>query len=184
MSYSILRFAHIIGFILLGGGLIGVFVADLRSRRASEVKAVAEACQYVSSFYDGFVVTGAVLAGVSGLLLTLKAGLGFFQSPWQTGMWTLFVFEFAEGNTITRIHFRRMLRLSKEALANGELTGRFLYERSRKLPTFTHFLDLPLFFLIVSFGALRPAAWGSVFLWALLAVIAGTALMFALKGKS
>ena len=33
MTYTLLRFAHVIGVTLMGAGLIGVWIADLRSRR-------------------------------------------------------------------------------------------------------------------------------------------------------
>ena len=32
MTYILLKYAHILGAILIGGGLIGVWVSDLRSR--------------------------------------------------------------------------------------------------------------------------------------------------------
>lgn len=182
MGYAVLRLIHIIGFILLGGGLVGVFTADLRSRQAQDVKVFAEACRFVAVFYDCIVIPGAILAGLSGLVLTIQAKSGFFQMPWHTGMWTLFLFEFVEGNTITRIHFRRMLKLSKGALAQGEITSGLLREQARKLPTYTHFLDLPLFFVIVSFGALRPLTWAPVAYGVMLALLAAAAL-FLLTGS-
>lgn len=30
MAYSLLRYSHLIGLVLIGAGLIGVFVSDLR----------------------------------------------------------------------------------------------------------------------------------------------------------
>lgn len=180
MSYFFLKFIHIVGFILLGGGLIGVFTADLRSRQIHDIKIIAEACRYVAIFYDGVVVPGAVLVGVSGLLLTLKIKFGFLGSPWLAGMWMLFVFEFIEGNTITRIHFRRMLRLSRDALTRGIITEGLRLEQAKRLPTFTHFLDLPLFLLIVTFGGLRPSSWGFVAAGVILAVSVGAMLAFIL----
>ncbi len=131
-------------------------------------------------FYDGVVVPGALLAGLSGLILALKLNLGFLQIPWLMGMWVLFVFEFVEGNTITRIHFRKMLRLSRAALSSGGLTAELQEEMERKLPTFTHFLDLPLFLLIVSLGGLRPATWSHSVLGVLLALVIAFALTLSL----
>lgn len=183
MTYQIFKFIHILGFILLGGGLIGVFIADLRSRRTRDIKVIAEACRYVALFYDAVVVPGAIFTGLSGLFLTIKGGAGFFDLPWQTGMWTLFVFEFVEGNTITRIHFRRMLKLSKDALARGAVTEGLKAEQGKKLPAFTHFFDLPLFFLIAAFGALRPSSWGAVIFGVILALSAGAVLALTLPGR-
>ena len=36
-KYLILRFAHLIGLMLMSAGLIGVFVADMRSRQIRDV---------------------------------------------------------------------------------------------------------------------------------------------------
>lgn len=178
MGYLALKFLHIVGFVLIGGGLVGVFLADLRSRQTRDIRLVAEACRYVAIFYDGVVVPGAILAGLSGLLLTPGLGVGFFQLPWLTGMWVLFLFEFVEGNTITRIHFRRMLRLSRAALTHGGITRALQDEMGRALPTFTHYLDLPLFLVIVSLGALRPPTWSHFSLGVPLAL--GVAVAFTL----
>ncbi len=182
MDDTLIKFFHIIGFVLLGGGLIGVFISDLRSRQKKDIVIFAEACGYVAIFYDGIVVPGAILLGVSGLLLTIKMNSGFFELPWLTGMWALFAFEFIEGNTITRIHFRRMLRLSRDALARGDITSELKEEQARRLPTFTHYLDLPLFFLIVSFGGLRPLSWNAIALGIMLALAAGTVLYVIFTG--
>ena len=40
--FSLLRFAHLIGLMLMSAGLIGVFVADMRSRQIREVKLFAQ----------------------------------------------------------------------------------------------------------------------------------------------
>ena len=34
MTYAVLKLAHIIGAILIGGGLIGVWLCDMRSRQS------------------------------------------------------------------------------------------------------------------------------------------------------
>jgi hypothetical protein len=56
MEYGILKFIHILGAILMGAGLIGVWMADLRSRQLSELKPFAEAVRNITVFYDGLVV--------------------------------------------------------------------------------------------------------------------------------
>src|SRR5262249_54220801 len=38
MEYSLLKFFHILGAVIIGGGLIGVWMADLRSRQLRELK--------------------------------------------------------------------------------------------------------------------------------------------------
>ncbi len=36
-QYLLLRFAHLVGLMLMSAGLIGVFVADMRSRQVRDV---------------------------------------------------------------------------------------------------------------------------------------------------
>lgn len=181
MSYLILRFLHIVGFILLGGGLVAVFLADFRSRQTRDIRLVAEGVSYVAMFYDGVVVPGAILVGLSGLIMTLTSGFGFFGMPWLTGMWILFAFEFVEGNTITRLSFRRTLKLSRAALERGGITPELLGEMGKPISRFTHYLDLPLFFLIVSLGGLRPSTWNHFAVGIALAVLLALALMITLS---
>ncbi len=83
--------------------------------------------------------------------------------PWLTGMVALFAFEFIEGNTITRLYFMRLRRLTKIALAQGVFTPELEAARTEGLPTFTHFLDLPLLFLIVALGVMQPENWSVFF---------------------
>ena len=58
MSYPILRFVHLLGLVLIGAGLIGVWYADLRSRQARNLPLFAEAVRQIAVFYDGLVVPG------------------------------------------------------------------------------------------------------------------------------
>jgi len=48
--------------------------------------------------------------------------------------------------------------------------------RQEHLPTFTHFLDLPIFFIIVALGAMRPNTWALSLVGTILAVVAATML--------
>jgi hypothetical protein len=176
--YLLLRLGHIAGFILLGGGLLAVFVSELRAHTTDEVHVFAEAAWYTAMFYDALVLPGALLVGLSGLLLIFELGLGFFEEPWLVGMWGLFLFEFVEGNTITRIEYRRTLRQSRKALAEGHLTPDLRNQARNVLGRFTHFLDVPLFAVIVYCGVMRPAAWGHVIVAILVAVALAAALTF------
>lgn len=161
--YTLLRFGHIIGFILLGGGLLAVFISELRAYRTNDMKIFAEAARYTAIFYDSLVISGALLVGISGLFLVLELGLGFFEAPWLVGMWGLFLFEFIEGNTVTRIQFRKTLRRSRDALAKGEPLTDDLRDEARSLfNQIVHFLDIPLFTVIVYFGTVRPESWTHV----------------------
>lgn len=178
MTYSLLRFAHLVGLTLMGAGLIGVWLSDLRSRKVRDLGIFAEAVRNIAVFYDGVVVPGAVMLFVSGAWMTAVSwgGWGFMQHPWLAGMILLFVFEFVEGNTVTRLYFRRLLRLTTDALARGAATRELIRARQQWVPTFTHFLDIPILLLIVSLGAIRPATWTQFVIGTVCALAAATAL--------
>jgi uncharacterized membrane protein len=177
--YLLLRLGHIVGFILLGGGLLAVFVSELRAYRTSDVYRFAEAAWYTATFYDALVLPGAVLVALSGLLLIFELGLGIFSEPWLVGMWGLFLFEFVEGNTITRRQFQRTLRHSQAALETGRLTAPDREDARTTLGRITHFLDLPLFLVIVYCGALRPDTWAQVLAAIAIALVATLVLSAA-----
>ncbi len=173
-SYMLLRLAHILGFILLGGGLLAVFISELRAYRTTDVVVFAEAAWYTAVFYDALALPGALLVGLSGLLLVIELGMGFFEAPWLVGMWALFLFEFVEGNTVTRVQFRRTIRESRVARERGALTETVRAEARTLLGRAAHFLDIPLFLVIVYCGAMRPESWSVVI------VAVGVALAAAL----
>jgi uncharacterized membrane protein len=161
MTYEILKFAHLVGVALIAGGLIGVFVSDLRSRQVQDLRLFAEAVRGIAVFYDGLVVPGALLLLASGiwLIAAYYGGWDFLRVPWLAGMVLLFLIEFVEGNTVTRLYFMRLRRLAREALGQGRPTPELERARSERVPTFTHFLDLPLLLVIISLGAIRPDSW-------------------------
>jgi uncharacterized membrane protein len=162
MTYEILRLLHILGLTLLAGGLIGVFVSDLRSRQLVELAPFAEAIRNIAVFYDGVVVPGALLLLASGtwLIVEFHGGWDFLETPWLLGMVVLFAFEFVEGNTVTRLYFLRLRRLTREAVEQGGVTQALIDAREHELlPTYTHFLDIPLLLVIVSLGVFRPETW-------------------------
>jgi uncharacterized membrane protein len=161
MTYPVLKFLHLLGLTLLGAGLIGVWYADLRARQVQELPVFAEAVRTIAVLYDGLVVSGALLLLGSGtwLIMTVYGGWVSFGMPWLTGMVILFAFEVIEGNTITRRYFLRLRRLTREAVQHGQVTAELEAARRQPVPTFTHFLDLPLLFVIVALGAMRPNSW-------------------------
>jgi uncharacterized membrane protein len=171
-----LKFLHLLGAILIGGGLIGVWVADLRSRRLRRLPAFAESVRNIAVFYDGLVVPGAILLLISGawLIVEFFDGWEFVKVPWLAGMVFLFAFEFVEGNTVTRSYFTRLRRLTNEALKTEKSTPELERARGERVPTFTHFLDLPILVLIVALGSIRPTTWLPFTIGAVLALtIAG-----------
>jgi uncharacterized membrane protein len=178
MTYPVLKLVHIVGAILIGAGLIGVWISDMRSRQCRELPQFSEAVRNIAVFYDGLVVPGALLLVGSGtwLIVEFFGGWGFLNSPWLTGMVVLFAFEFIEGNTVTRMYFMRLRRLTQEALAGGGFTTQLEKARSEGVPTFTHFLDLPILFVIVGLGTLKPATWALFGAGLVLAVAVATVL--------
>jgi hypothetical protein len=180
MTYAVLKLVHLIGVILIGAGLLGVWISDLRSRQCRELPQFAEAVRSIAVFYDGLVVPGALLVLASGtwLIAQFFGGWGFVHAPWLSGMVLLFAFELVEGNTVTRLHFMRLRRLTREALAGGGFTPELQRVRSTGVATFTHFLDLPILFVIVSLGTLRPGTW--TFFAVGVAVALGTAAILAI----
>jgi len=180
--YLLLRFAHLLGLMLMSAGLIGVFVSDMRSRQVRDLKLFAQAVTLIAVFYDGLVVPGAVLLLASGawLIISYYDGWGFLTVPWLAGMVFLFAFEFIEGNTITRIYFMRLRRLAREAVAAGRLTPELARARREQLASFTHFLDIPILVVIVSLGALRPSDWTQFFVATALAIAAASLLNYVI----
>lgn len=178
MTYSLLRYVHLVGVMLMGAGLIGVWISDLRSRKVGDLLRFAEAVRNIAVFYDGVVVPGAVILFVSGAWMTAEmwGGWGFMQHPWLAGMIVLFAAEFVEGNTVTRRYFMRLRRLTNDALRQGGVTPELTRARQEHLPTFTHFLDIPVLLLIVSLGAIQPATWTQFIVGGVCALVVATIL--------
>ncbi len=68
MDYGLLKFFHILGAVLMGGGLIGVWMSDLRSRQLHELKSFsgrpgrcAEVFERNPRLLDGCVAHSAAL---------------------------------------------------------------------------------------------------------------------------
>lgn len=181
-TFLLLRFAHLLGLMLMSAGLIGVFVSDMRSRQVRDLKLFTQAVTLIAVFYDGLVVPGALLLLGSGtwLIISYHDGWNFIAVPWLAGMVLLFAFEFIEGNTITRLYFMRLRRLTREALAAGHVTPELARARSEQLASFTHFLDIPILVVIVSLGALRPSDWTQFIAATGLAVAAASLLNYVI----
>ena len=160
-QYPLVRFAHLIGLMLISSGLIGVFLCDMRSRQVRDVVVFAQIVTFIALFYDGLVVPGSLVLIASGtwLIIGYYGGWDFLNIPWLVGMVILFTLEFVEGNTITRLYFLRLRRLARAAVVVGRMTPELARARGEQLASFTHFLDIPIVMVIVSLGALRPDNW-------------------------
>lgn len=182
MTYNLLKFGHILGAILMGAGLAGVWMADLRSRQLRDLSQFAEAVRNIAVFYDGLVVPGALVLLASGtwMISEFYGGFAFLDIPWLTGMVILFVAEFIEGNTITRLYFMKLRRLTRQALAEGRFTRELEEERGKLVPSFTHFLDLPMLTLIIALGALKPDSWSLFLAGSSIAIVVASLLTYRL----
>lgn len=172
MEYSILSYLHVLGAILMGGGLVGVWLADFRSRQHRNLIRFSEAVRYINVFYDGVVVPGALILLFSGSWFIYKyyGGWDFIETPWLVAMIGLFAFEFIEGNTVTRLYFVKLRRITQNALDQGVITPELEAERSKIIPSFTHYLDLPILFLIIALGVMKPTTW-DIFIYGLIAAV-------------
>jgi hypothetical protein len=56
------------------------------------------------------------------------------------------------------------------------VTAELAEARRQHLPTFTHFLDIPILFVIVALGAMRPNSWALFALGTVLALVAAAIL--------
>lgn len=176
-SYSLLKLMHIAGITFLGGGLLAVWVSELESYRTTHIRLFVEAARYTGAFYNGLVVPGAIMLAISGYFLLDKLGLGFFDAPWIIGMWGIFLFEFIEGNTVTRVLFRKAHLHSQQAMEQGRPLNHELRTETRSmLNKIVHFWDLPNFLVIIYCGTVRPDNWPEFFAVFTLAIVV-TALL-------
>jgi hypothetical protein len=180
MNYMLLKLLHVIGAVIMGAGLIGVWLADLRGRQVEDLPRFSEAVRNIRVFYDGLVFPGAILLLVSGtwMVVTTYGGwrFHFLKIPWLAGMAILFAFEFIEGNTVTRLYFVRLGRLTREALRQGRFTEALVAARDSTTTNFTHFLDIPLYLVIVALGTTKPMTWTLFFASSAVAVAVAVAL--------
>ena len=70
----------------------------------------------------------------------------------------------------------RLRRLTKEALNTGSFTYELKSARAEAVPTFTHFLDLPLLFLIIALGVIKPDNWALFIVGMIVAVLSAIIL--------
>lgn len=159
-SLTVLKLLHVLAAILLGGGLLGVLMSDLRARAAKSLTLLVDSIEAMLGFYYRLVVPGSLLILLSGFSMVFSYyGWAALEIPWLAGMLVLFVFEFLEGHLIMKFHYLK-LRKGVEAAKAADGSPEALEEELRaRLTTATHFLDVPNFTLIVILGMVRPADW-------------------------
>jgi uncharacterized membrane protein len=158
--YPVLKLLHVLAFITLGSGLIGVVVSDLRARRSKSFELLVDSIDAMLLFYYRLVVPGSLLILLSGFSMVFGYyGLSVLQTPWLCGMMVLFVFEFFEGHLIMKAHYIKLRQAVARARAAGNSVPELEDELRSRLTLATHFLDVPNFTLIVILGMLRPSDW-------------------------
>ena len=70
----------------------------------------------------------------------------------------------------------RLRRLTRRAVERGEVTEELEKARREHRATFTHFLDIPILFVIVALGAMRPDTWTLFAVGTVVALVAAAAL--------
>lgn len=179
--HEALKVVHIAGAVVLGLGLAAVWALDLTGRRARSLDEIATAARRVALAYDAVVVPGAlVMMASGGWMVATIYGSAFLDIPWLAAMVILFSQEFLEGNIITRLFFLRLRQVTAEAAASGG-HGCPLEARGSFLSSFTHFLDLPVFVLVVYLGVLKPTDWSTPTLGCALAITAALAQTMVLR---
>jgi len=179
--HELLNLAHLVGAGLVGGGLIGVWLSELRSRRIPDLRQFSVAIHDIPILYYWIVIPGAILLLISGVWLIVQfyGGWGILRVPWLAGMVALFAVELIEGNTITGTHVMKLRRITRRALEAGHITPELEAARHARVPTFVHFLHLPLFLVIVSLGIARPVTWTLFAFGTTLSLLIATVLSIA-----
>ncbi|MCU7808198.1 MAG: DUF2269 domain-containing protein, partial [Candidatus Thiodiazotropha sp. (ex Semelilucina semeliformis)] len=64
----------------------------------------------------------------------------------------------------------KLRRITDHALSEGNITEELERERGKLIPSFTHYLDLPMVFLIIALGAIKPTTWEMFFYGSVIAM--------------
>ncbi len=176
-SYTVLKLVHVFAFVILGAGLIGVLVSDLRARKAKEFGLLVDSIDAMLMFYYRLVMPGSLLILLSGFSMVFGYyGWSALETPWLSGMMVLFAFEFFEGHLIMKLHYVKLKQATEQARQSGRPVPELEHELRARLTLATHFLDVPNFALIVTLGVIRPTDW-TFFAVGVTLVIAVTAWM-------
>ena len=175
-TYTLLKFTHIIGFLLIFGGIFAIFLSEWQSHATHDVRVFAEAARYNLIFRNCLIAPGSIVVTITGIFLVMELDIGFFEEPWLVAMWGLFACEFVEANIVARRHNRRTLRCARRALEAGALTPEIRREAHGPLGVFTHFLDIPMTAVMVWCGVARPDGWTGIAIGVVIAIAVAMAL--------
>jgi uncharacterized membrane protein len=175
-TYTLLKFIHIMGFVLIFSGVFAIFLSEWQSHTTHDIRVFAEAARYNLIFRNCLIAPGSIIITITGIFLVLELDIGFFDEPWLVGMWGLFAFEFIEANVVARRHNRQTLKCARRALEAGALTPELRREAHGALGIFTHFLDIPITVVMVWCGVARPDGWTGIAIGVAIAVALAVAL--------
>ena len=174
-TFTLLKFTHIIGFVLIFGGILGIFISEWQTHATHDVQSFVHAARYTLIFRNSFIAPGSIIVIISGIWLVLHLDMGFFEEPWLIAMWGLFAMEFVEANLVARRSNRLTLQWANEALKVGEITPEIRRQAHRPLGTFTHFFDFPISLVMIYCGVARPG-WSEIIIGVVLSVAISAAL--------
>ncbi len=174
-TFTILKFTHIIGFVLIFSGILGIFISEWQTFSTHDARRCAEAARLTLIFRNSFIAPGSIIIIVTGIWLVLHLDMGFFEEPWLIGMWGLFAMEFVEANLVARRSNNNTVRWAQKALEAGEITEEIRSSAHGRLGLFTHFLDFPITLVMVYCGVGRPD-WTGLIIGVVLAFLASAAL--------
>ncbi|HLS56636.1 MAG TPA: DUF2269 family protein [Zeimonas sp.] len=185
MSHALLSAAHGLGAGLLGIALVGLWLADERGRRASAAGALALAMRHAAVIEQRLLAPGVLMLGASGAWLVARyyGGWHFVRIPWLAGMIALFVFQATWANTVGRARDARLKRLLARARESDRITPAIERVRAAPLATFGHYVELPVFALVVALGVWRPMDW-NLFAAGSVAAVAIAAAATAYAGRA
>ncbi len=174
-TYTLLKFTHIIGFVLIFGGILGIFISEWHTFATNDVQTFAQAARYTLIFRNSFIAPGSIIIILPGIWFVFHLDIGFFEEPWLIGMWGLFAMEFIEANLVARRSNNRTVKWAGKAVEEGAITAEIRGQAHGWLGTFTHFFDFPITLVMVYCGVARPG-WSEIIIGIVLAVLVATTL--------
>ncbi len=154
MMFRLLLFAHLLGVVILGGALIHGQLHQLRARRSDDLCFIAGTYRTLYLTVMPFAPIGGILLLATGAALIAITGRG--AEIWLIALIALFAFEMIEGITHYLPHARQLMRLSREALARGQMTPELRRRMNDRVSNFLLYLDIPMFLLIASLATFKP----------------------------
>lgn len=163
MTYALPVFVHAVAAAALGVALAAIWLADERARRTLDAERFVRARRRVARF-ERLVVPAVLVLLATGVWLVwhFYGSGGVMRSPWLAGMVALFALQSTWARAVTVPHAARLERLAAEALETGRVTPALAAARTEPVPTFGHFVELPVYLLIVALGLLKPVTWAPV----------------------